>query len=70
MSQEEKTTRQKNIDELTDNEKADLTEEAKKILGTNLYPEIQQALEVLHNFIEDPEVMEKLRERILSEDRE
>jgi len=72
MSKEDKTKtmREKSLDELTDNEKADLSEEAKKILGTDLYPQLQKALDVLKNAFNDEAVMEKLKERILKEDRE
>ena len=72
MSKEDKTKtmREKSLDDLTDNEKADLSEEAKKILGTDLYPQLQKALDVLKNAFNDEAVMEKLKERILKEDRE
>ena len=64
---EEKPLQEKSLDELTDQEKADLTEHTMKILQQKIDPKMQQVLDTLDELLNDKTFLENFRERILKD---
>jgi|ETNvirnome_2_300_1030623.scaffolds.fasta_scaffold21804_2 hypothetical protein len=64
---EEKPLYEKDLDELTDQEKTDLTEQTMKILRQEADPKIKQALETLNELLNNATFLENFKERIFKD---
>ena len=64
---EEKPSYEKDLSELTEQEKADLGDQVKEILEAPTDPRVKQLLDTLHALLNDVDVMKKLSKKILKE---
>jgi hypothetical protein len=64
---EEKPLYEKDLNELTDQEKTDLTEQTMKILRQEADPKIKQALETLNELLNNATFLENFKERIFKD---
>ena len=64
---EEKSLHEKDLSELTEQEKVDLENQVKEILEAPTDPRVKKLLDTLHTLLNDADIMQKLSKKILNE---